>query len=186
MLKAFFSVAILLVLVNLNLNAQNLKLGIVDVQTVIMQMPEAQGADQMLKEITSKYQDTIAKMRKDLEEKLEQYKKQKAMMPQDQQQKAEEGLQTQNNLLVKYSQEKESDVYKLRGELLEPLRAKVMKAISEVAKAESMSFVFEKGGQAIVYSEEKFDITFLVIDKIKRGGGAATPDAKPANEKKKK
>lgn len=184
MLKAFFSVAILLVLVNLNLNAQNLKLGIVDVQTVIMQMPEAQSADQMLKDITSKYQDTIAKMRKDLEDKLEQYKKQKAMMPQDQQQKAEEGLQTQNNMLVKYSQEKENDVYKLRGELLEPLRSKVMKAIQEVAKSESMSFVFEKSGQAIVYSEEKFDITFLVIDKIKRGGSSA-PEAKPTEKKKK-
>lgn len=184
MLKALFSTAILLVLLNLNLNAQNLKLGVVDVQTVIMQMPEAQSADQMLKDITLKYQDTIGRMRKDLEEKLESYKKQKAMMPQDKQQKEEEGLQTQNNILVKYSQEKENDVYKIRGELLEPLRAKVMKAIQEIAKNESMSFVFEKSGQTIVYSEEKFDITFLVIDKIKRGGSSA-PDSKTPEKKKK-
>ncbi|MCX6147758.1 MAG: OmpH family outer membrane protein, partial [Candidatus Kapabacteria bacterium] len=71
MLKALFSTAILLVLLNLNLNAQNLKLGVVDVQTVIMQMPEAQSADQMLKDITLKYQDTIGRMRKELEEKLD-------------------------------------------------------------------------------------------------------------------
>ena len=44
----------------------------------------------------------------------------------------------------------------------------IIKDLQEVAKEEKMSFVFDKTNPSLLYSEEKFDITFKVIDKIKR------------------
>ncbi|MFM7157158.1 MAG: OmpH family outer membrane protein, partial [Bacteroidota bacterium] len=62
------------------MNAQNQKIGYVDTEVILKQLPEAQDADKKLKEIATKYQDTLVAMQKDLTEKLEQYKKQESMM----------------------------------------------------------------------------------------------------------
>jgi outer membrane protein len=153
-------------------NAQATKIGIVDFQTVIMQMPEIQSADQMLKDVGNKYQDSVIKLRKDLQEKIQQYQKQKAMMAQDAQQKTEEQLQGQQEMMIRYQQEEEQKIQKMRQELLEPLKAKAQKAIQEVAKAEKLSIVIDKSpsNPTVLYSDDKLDITFTVIDRIKRGG----------------
>ena len=38
-----------------------------------------------------------------------------------------------------------------------------------VSKDEGLSFVFDKGNGSLLFSEDKFDVTFKVIDRIKRG-----------------
>jgi len=170
LLLAFF---VIILTMNTNqISAQQLKIGVVDVETIIKELPEAQKADKDLKDLGLKFQDTLMKMQQSLEERFQQYQKQKAMMPADQQQKTEQELQMQNQELLQYRELKfgqNGDLARRRVEFLEPLREKILKAISEVAKKENMNFVLEKGGQTVLYAEEKFDITFLVLDKIKRG-----------------
>ena len=41
--------------------------------------------------------------------------------------------------------------------------------IEKVAKAEKMSFVFAEEKAILYYFDEKFDITYRVLDEIKRG-----------------
>ena len=48
--------------------------------------------------------------------------------------------------------------------------AEIQKAIEELAKDEKIGFVFDKaGGLGLIYAEDKNDITFKVLDRIKRG-----------------
>lgn len=152
--------------------AQTLKIGVVDVALVVESMPEAAQGEKYIKEMSTKYQDTMQQMQKSLEEKYAQYKKQQAMMPKDQQTKAEEELQLLNQQLMSYRDTKfaqNGELARIRESILTPLREKVVSAIKEVAKTEKMNFVFEKNNGSVIYSEDKFDITFSVIDKIKRG-----------------
>ncbi|MFY8159833.1 MAG: OmpH family outer membrane protein [Candidatus Kapaibacteriota bacterium] len=154
--------------------AQNLKIGVVDVALVVESMPEAAQGEKYIKEVSTKYQDTLLQMQKNLEEKVAQYRKQQAMMPKDQQTKTEEELQGQNQQLVGYQQSKFSqggELSRIRESILTPLREKVIAAIKEVAKTEKMNFIFEKTNGSVLHSDDKFDITFSVIDKIKRGSG---------------
>lgn len=177
-------VVTLFVLCNISTNAQNLKIGIVDVAVVVESMPEAAQGEKYIKEISTKYQDTLLSMQKNLEEKLAQYRKQQTMMPKDQQQKTEEELQGQNQQLMMYQQSKfgqTGELAKIRENVLTPLREKVVSAIKEVAKAEKMNFVFDKTNASVLYAEDKFDITYSVIDKIKRGAentGTTKPTGK--------
>jgi outer membrane protein len=109
----------------------------------------------------------------EIKDKLAQYKKQQSMMPKDQQTKTEEELQGQNQQLMMYQQSKfgqTGELAKVRENVLAPLREKVISAIKEVAKSEKMNFIFDKTNGSVIYSEDKFDITFSVIDRIKRGG----------------
>jgi outer membrane protein len=146
------------------------KLGVVDVETVLKELPEAIDADKLIKDKGQKWQDTLMKMRQDLTAKVEQYQKQKSMMPADKQQKEEEGLQSQNMVMLQFQEEKfgqQGELNKYRETLLEPIRTKIRKAIESVAKEEKIALVVDK--MAAIYSDQSIDITFKVIDKIKRG-----------------
>ena len=55
--------------------------------------------------------------------------------------------------------------------LLAPLRDRIRSAITTVAKEEKYSFVFDKTEsiQILLYGDPAHDITFKVIDRLKRG-----------------
>ncbi|HQJ45692.1 MAG TPA: OmpH family outer membrane protein, partial [Ignavibacteriaceae bacterium] len=55
-------------------------------------------------------------------------------------------------------------------ELFAPIKVKIYAAIEKVAKEENMQFVFDKSGDIILlYADSAFDITFKVLDRLRRG-----------------
>ncbi|PKL86292.1 MAG: hypothetical protein CVV22_03805 [Ignavibacteriae bacterium HGW-Ignavibacteriae-1] len=162
------SLLFLFFIFSINVQSQSM-LGVVDVETVLKEMPEALDADKRIKEIGQKWQDTLIQLRTGLQQKFEQYQKQKSMMQQDQQLKEEEALQAQNMQMVQYQEEKfgqQGELNGLREQLLEPLRNKIRLAIDKVAKEEKIKMVVDK--VMVLYSDTSIDITFKVIDTIKR------------------
>jgi|JI8StandDraft_1071087.scaffolds.fasta_scaffold01880_8 outer membrane protein len=152
-------------------SAQNLKLGFVDTEIILKQLPDALEADKKLKEIGMKYQDTLRKFEEDFKAKIESYKKQEAMMTADAKKKEEESLKSLQQTALAYQEDKfgqQGEIIRLRETFMTPIREKILVTIKEVAKEEKMSFVFDKTNPSLLYAEEKFDITFKVIDKIKR------------------
>jgi len=92
------------------------------------------------------------------------------MMAPNKQQEELEKLQKEAQDLQNFSRLKEDEIGKRRDDLLEPIRVKVKEAIESVAKSEKLSMVLAKDNASVVmYFDSKFDITFRVIDKIKRG-----------------
>jgi outer membrane protein len=164
----------LFILISANVYGQTaatLKIGVVDVETIVKELPEAIETNNKIQAMSKNYQDTLLTWQKELETKFQQYQKQKAMMPQEQQQKTEEELNALNMQILKYRDE----VFGMKGTLaqaqdnmLEPIRKKVKTAIEKVAKEEKMSFVFDKGSPVVLFAEDKFDITYRVLDAIKR------------------
>ena len=160
------------IVINIGANAQQtkpLKLGVDDVEKIVQEMPEALQADIVLKELQKSYQDTLSSMQNALMQKAEGYQKQRAMMPADQQKKEEETLRMAEQELYRYKDAKFAEISEKRELYLAPIRKKVSEAIETVAKDEAISFVFDKGNGSLLFSEEKSDITFKVIDKMKRG-----------------
>ncbi len=158
-----------LLLSNIAFAQQTLKIGIVDVETLFKQMPEAVEADKLLQDLGNKYRDTIMQRQQSLLDEADTYKKQKTMMTAEQQQKREEELRQKEIELIQYRDEKTQEVQQMRVDFLEPIRDKARKAIEKVAKEEKINLVLDKASQSVIYSEDKFDITFKVIDLIKRG-----------------
>jgi len=174
MKKMFLSTILILsfLLITGNAKAQKappLTIGVVDIEAVVKEMPEAGIADKMLKDLQKKYSDSLQKMQEDLMKKVDSYGKKKGMMLPEAQQKQEEEFRQSQAGLERFREEKYLEINQKRDEFLEPIRAKVKRAIQEVAKEEGMSFAFDKGSSAVLFSEDKFDITFKVIDRIKRG-----------------
>lgn len=155
-----------------SLDAQNLKIGIVDTETIVKQMPEAVEADAKIKDVAKVYQDSLEAIQRDFTGRLEQYKKGEAMMTADAKRQAEDDLKVLQQKYMQFEQEKfgaTGEIARVRESFLSPLRKKVQAGIEAVAKDEKMSFVFDKANPVLMYAEDKYDITFRVIDRIKRG-----------------
>jgi outer membrane protein len=167
-----FMVVFLCIIFATNSNSfaqQNLKIATVNIETIINEMPAAARADEEIRSIGQKFQDTILALQQDLQQKLQNYQKQKSMMSATQQAEEEEKLQSLNMQLMQYNEEKSQELNLIRERLLEPIRIQVRTAIENVSEEEGFSLVLDKGSAAVLYVHDKFDITFRVLDKIKRG-----------------
>ncbi|MBD1209579.1 MAG: OmpH family outer membrane protein [Ignavibacteria bacterium] len=149
--------------------AGTFKIGVVDSQKIVAQLPEAKEAQDKLQESGKKYRDTLETIQKDYLQALEGYDKQKAMMAADAKTKEEERLKAIQERFMRYREEKlgnQGELAALQEELLAPIRKRVQAAIKDVAKTEKLSAVMET--PAFVYFDEELDITFRVLDKLKR------------------
>jgi outer membrane protein len=147
----------------------SLRIGVVDSQKIVAQLPEAKDAQEKLQESNKKYRDTIETIQKDYLQSLESYDKQKAMMSAEAKTKEEDRLKAIQERFQRYREEKfgnQGELAAMQEELLAPIRKRVQNAIKEVAKAEKLSAVMET--PAFVYYDEELDITFRVLDKLKR------------------
>jgi outer membrane protein len=166
--------AALLCLAVATTNAQNLRIGYVDSQKIFEGLPEAQRAQKELDAKLQVWQDSLETMSKDFQDQFEQWQSQQGMMSEDAKKtRQQELLKMQNDLQEyrtrKFGQQGEAAV--LRAKVLQPLQDKVLKAIEDVAKDEKLSFVFDKIQDAsiLLFADAKFDFTFKVLDKLKRG-----------------
>ncbi|MGA0046293.1 MAG: OmpH family outer membrane protein, partial [Candidatus Kapaibacteriota bacterium] len=70
---------------------------------------------------------------------------------------------------LQYQETKTAEVQQMRESFLRPIREKVQKAIADVAKEEKLTMVLDKAVGVVLYSEDSADITFKVLDRMKRG-----------------
>lgn len=153
-------------------NAQSLQVGVANIQMVVEQLPDAKNIDTEIKALATKYQDSLLKMQGDLESQFQTYQKQKAMMTQEQQLSTEQELQALNQRVLEFQQQKfgqQGELQMKRLELLQPLRLKIKEAIDKVAAAEKLDIVLDGSTESVLFAADKLDITFKVLDMLKRG-----------------
>ncbi len=153
---------------------QALKLGYVDSQVIIQQFPEAQEAQKKIQASVQQWQDQIDTMAKAYQFRLDEYDKKKAMLNDQVKLAEEQKLLGEQQNIVNFRNKKfgqNGELAQLQDKIMTPVKDKIIKAIQAVAKEEGMSFVFDKGAEVpvMLYGDAKYDITFKVLDRLKRG-----------------
>lgn len=164
-------------------NAQ-IKIGYVDSETILKQLPEAQAVQSELEGLQKKYLDTIQTKETDLKSKAETFKTQYD----DAQKRVEAGeitsesemkdlqtqigelqneIQTLSEAFEVYKQTVQNILLQKQAELFKPVKEKITKTIESVAKSLKINFVFDKADGTMLYGDKEYDITFKVLDKLK-------------------
>jgi outer membrane protein len=152
-----------------SLSAQT-KIGIVDVEKIIQQMPEMKGVEAKLKAMKGAYEDTLRAIQANFQAKLESYQKQQGMLSPEAKQKEEGDLQNLRDQFLQYQQDRLGQggaLVQMQETLIQPIRERVKGAIDRVAKDEKLQAVFDKA--MLAYSDPKLEITFKVLDYLNRG-----------------
>ena len=149
----------------------SLKIGYVNSEKIINELPEAKDAQQKLEGLVKSWQDEIEGRAKALQAKYEEYQKQSNMLNESAKQARQKELVEEEQKLNQYRTDKQQELALQREKVMKPIQEKVYKAIEVVAKKEKLSFVFDKANDVpLLYADAKFDYTDDVQIYLKRGG----------------
>ena len=166
---------ILFVLFGVIVFAQNeQRIGYVDSQIILTQLPEAIKAQSDLDAITNLWSNQLDSMTLSYQQMLTDYQKQANTMGEDQKLAKQQELIAMEQNILKFRNQKfgqqNGEIYAKNDEIFEPIKKKIYASIEQVAKTEGMNFVFDKSGDIILlYADAAYDITFKVLDNLKRG-----------------
>ncbi len=150
------------------------KIGYVDSQIILTQLPEAIKAQSDLDAMTSVWSNQVDSMKLALQQQYADVQKQLATMTEDQKQIKQKELIEKEQQIYAFQNKKfgqpNGEIYLKQETIFEPVKKKIYAAIEKVAKDEGMQFIFDKSGDILLlYADEAFDITFKVLDSLKRG-----------------
>jgi outer membrane protein len=169
--KTLFLISI--ILLGSNIWAQNLKIGYVDSQVILSQYSEAIKAQGDIDALTSKWSAQVDSMTLTYQQALADYQKQANTMTDDKKLEAQQNLIAREQAILDFRRQKfgqGGEIYQKQDEIFDPVKKKIYAAIEMVAKAEGMQFVFDKSGDIILlYADSAFDVTYQVLDRLKRG-----------------
>ena len=154
--------------------AQTQKIGYVDSQVILTQYPAAIKAQGDLDALTNLWSAKLDSMTTQYQQALGDYSKQGNTMPQDQQLAAQQKIAAMEQNIMNFRRQKfsqpDGEIYAKQEEIFAPVKKSIYAAIQSVAVEEGMKFVFDKSGDILLlYADAAYDITFKVLDRLKRG-----------------
>jgi len=150
--------------------AQTQKIGYADWEYIFSQMPESKAIDSEMRTHGGQLEAQLKSKYSEYEVKLKAYQAAAAtMVDAIRRDKETELTQLQENI-QKFQQDAEASIKKKQAALLAPIYTKVGKAIEDTAKENGFAFIFSPqmagGGDILLYSDDKFDVSVLVLKKM--------------------
>ena len=173
-MKKYFILLVFVFMAAQSFGQTALKIGYVDSETILQQLPEAIKAQGELDVLVKSWNEKVDSMTQAVQQAYADYKKQENTMSEAKKTDAQTKIVQQQQSIEEFRKSKftqgTGEIYQKQDKLLKPVKEKIFKGIEATAKEEGMSFVFDKTGDVIVlYADSAFDITYKVLDKLKRG-----------------
>jgi outer membrane protein len=154
-----------------NVSIAQLKIGFVDSNTIFDKLPDAQDARQKLDSYIRDWKSELAKMQSELTAKKDDFERRKLIMTDQSKKDMEADIQKLEKDINDYRDKKfgtRGELFQKQDELMKPIQNKVFSVIKEIAQEQDLDFVFDRSSDVtLLYAKDKYDITPLVIDKLK-------------------
>jgi outer membrane protein len=150
--------------------AADVKIGYVNSESIMQQLPEAQDAQKQLDAVVAEWQGELSKMQADLQKKFDEYDKRKLTMSDERRAEMEKKIQEMDKAIVEYRTRKfgtSGELYTKTNELMKPIQDKIFKAIKDIADEGGYDYVFDKSSTTLLmFANEKHDLTASVLAKL--------------------
>ncbi|MBS1506843.1 MAG: OmpH family outer membrane protein [Bacteroidetes bacterium] len=146
------------------------KIGYAESDYILSQLPEFKKIDSELKTHGSQLENQMKAKYDDYQTKLKAYQGMPATTPDAIRADKERELAALQENIQKFQQDAQSSYQKKQADLMDPIYKKIGKAIEDVAKENGFSFIINpqlaNGGDILLFSDEKFNISDLVLKKL--------------------
>ena len=157
------------------------KIGYADWDYIFAQLPESKQVESELKTFSTQLENQLKSKYQDYETKLKAYQGMPATTPDAIRADKERELSALQESIQKFQQDAQASMQTKQNTLMEPIFSKVGKAIEEVAKENAYSFIINPqligGGDILLYNDEKYNISTLVLKKL-----GVTPSVAPVTK----
>ena len=178
-MKKILSLLILFVIA-FSTNAEELKIGIVDVNKILKEAPQTLSANKKLEKEFSARTEKLKTKITSLQSDEKKYQKESLTMSDDQRDKAEKSLQQRRIDIQRNERELREDMDLRRREEIGDLQEKINLTIDKIADAEKYDLILYNG---IAFASSKVDITEQII-KALGGDGKSSKKDEPVKSKK--
>jgi outer membrane protein len=159
--------SIILIIAGQYLGAQNFKFGYINRDELLKAMPDYDSANVKLENLRKVLLSQLALMQDEFNNKTTAFNNGSNSLSDVLRKNKEEELMDLNNRIQLFQVKATQQINDKNAELVQPLLLKADKAIKDVAKEQSITFVFDVG--VLYYFDEKKSINMLPLIKTKLG-----------------
>lgn len=162
-----YTVFILLILSVDFVSSQDQKIGFIDSDIIMEQMPEYTGIEQRLNLLSENWQKEIREMEEQIAQLEEEFEAREILFTEEIRQERMDEIEQQKDDLDQYIEEKfgpEGEYFTRQKELLEPIQRLVFDALTRVATRDSYDFVFDRAEETrFLFVREEWNLTEEVM-----------------------
>jgi outer membrane protein len=170
-MKKIFFILPFFLFVNLTQIFAQLKIGYVDSDTIMDNVPDVQDARQKLDAFIRDWQAELKKLEADYKTKSDDFEKRSLIMTDQTRAEAKKELTDLEKSISDFRDKKfgpNGELFQKQDELMKPLQNKIFNVIQEIANEEDLDFVFDRSGDImLLYAKAEYDLTAQVIEKLK-------------------
>ena len=149
-----------------------LKIGYVDSDSIMDNLPDVQDARQKLDALIRDWQNELRTMENEYKKKKDDLDKRNLIITDQTRTEAQKELKDLENKISTFRDKKfgaNGELFQKQDELMKPVQNKVFNTIQAIAAEENLDFVFDRSGDImLLYAKPEYDITPMVIERMKR------------------
>lgn len=150
--------------------AQDIKIGFVNIARLISEAPQATAAMAALQEEFAPRQRELVSMQTSFQERQEQLQRDLEVMGPDERQNAERDLRKEERQLARSLEELNEDANLRRNEELAKLQREILREVATYAREAGYDLVL---GEGVFYASSAVDITADVLSRLQNQSGGA-------------
>ena len=164
-MKKYILIAVLALMTSASF-AQQTKVGTIDADYILSQLPEMAQVNEGLKQYNDELQKELENTVKQYETLVKDYQANSATFTEEQKKEKETEIIALENDIKGFRQKGNVMMQMRRNELTKPLYEKINTAMLQVIQEDKLTHVFHAAGNNIAFAAEQFDITDKVIKKL--------------------
>lgn len=149
-----------------SVNAQNLKIGHINSQDLLAQMPEIKKAEADLKAYAKTFEDQLETMSKEYQKKMTDYQAQEKTMTDAVKEVKQKEITDLGARIESTQKSAEEKVVNKKQEIFKPILDKAEKAIKDVAKEKGFDYVFDSSTGGVLVGRDADNMMPLVKTKL--------------------
>jgi len=150
----------------------NVKIAYIDSQTILDQDPAARQAQRQFEASLATYQSEVQQMGEELQQLIEQYEQQQAMLSEEARANRQEQIRLKQTQYQQRIQELEQQAALRQAELVEPVMERITTIIDALRVEGGYSMIFDVAAQGIISADPTLDLTAEVIRRLQAAAAA--------------
>jgi outer membrane protein len=153
--------------IHTELTAQNQKIGFIDSDMIIEQMPEYAGVEQRLNLLSESWRDELRDMDREIERLKDEFEARELLYTDEIREQRLSEIEEQVNNRDRFLEEKfgpDGEYFQRQRELLEPVQRQVFDAVNRVAERDGFDFIFDRSQDVrFLFARSEWNITEEVM-----------------------
>ena len=168
----FLTFSLIIFVFNSTFGQRGLRIGYIDMEYILENIPEYRQASQMLEQKIQEWQSEISLQQNKIDNLKEQLKNERPLLTAELIEEKEDEIEYLQQQLLAYRNTKfgaSGEFIVQKRQLIQPIEDQVFNAVQEIGTAREYDFIFENSAEALLlFSAERHDISDRVLKMINR------------------